>query len=47
MKMYITKIDFLCYPDPKGSRENQFAPLPDGKAGFRDGVNKLISTVIS
>ncbi len=38
--MYITKIDFLCYPDPKGGRENQFAP-------FRDGVNKLISTVKS
>ena len=30
------------YPSPKGSRKNQFAPLPDGKAGIRVGVNELI-----
>ena len=47
MSNYYNKIDFPCYPDPKGSIENQFAPLPDGKAGFRDGVNKLISVVKS
>ncbi len=29
------------YPNPKRSKLIFFTPLPDGKAGFRFGVNEL------
>ena len=42
-----TRLTAPVYPNPSadGSRGNQFAPLPDGKAGFRVGVNELIFRV--
>jgi len=33
-----SEIQFV-YPNPKGSKLIFFTPLPDGKAGFRAGVN--------
>ena len=44
IKLKIRKLIFSENPNPAiaGSRKNQFAPLPTGKAGFRAGVNELI-----
>ena len=44
IKLKIRKLIFSENPNPAiaGSRKNQFAPLPTGKAGFRVGVNELI-----